>query len=420
MTNGGMGFVIQANADINKTQLERLLKAADAPNTSHTALNNPTYALHLKTNVAPLSHFYLRNYDNDGDENDWKQYSAKEYFDKYGGQAKNGIGLQVCNEPGFGKDITDRLIPFMQESIARNIPISIGGFSVGVIPDSVAGWVVYDNFVQLLCSRPDLLTFDSHEYGLGVPTSGMITAQTKDGEVLYFTTALLRKDQWPKQFLGYITNAYHVGRVWHLMEYCRIKGYQKPTVDTGEGIIDFVSDVAAINNWGKSRPHTNPNPAIGHIRGYKSMGVFWPTEVAPGQSIQQTHMDMLAWARDVVYTPLGVRSMRIFTYGNSGKANTPLDWQDFDWNTDPDMQDVFWRYHMAHTPPPPPVDPPPVPEPPPPPKEYTYGHRVLLRGTSPDELSALETYFRLQIEAAKDSILPSMKGVTEIQVINGE
>lgn len=362
MTKSGIGFVIQANAEINKENLERLLRVTDSPKTSHTVLNNPEYANYLKSIIAPQSNIYCRNYDNDGDENDWKQYTPQAYFDKYGWQTRDGLGLQVANEPGFGKDILDRLIEFMLEAERRNIKVSIGGFSVGTTPDNPNGWAQYDNFVQQLCRRPDLFCLDAHEYGLVVPTSGMVTADTKPGEVLYFTTALFRKDQWTKSFAD-VTNAYHIGRIRHLMDYCKSKGYKFPTVDIGECPIDFVSDQQAINDWGKALPHTNPNPVIQHVRGYKSMGRVWPEQVAPGQSIQQTNMDVLEWMRDIVYAPLGVRSMRVFTYGNSGYPPAPTDWQDFDWNTDKAMQDVFYSWATAGTipTPPPPVEPPPIP-----------------------------------------------------------
>lgn len=366
MTKSGIGFVIQANADFNKSNLERLLRVTDSPLTSHTVLNNPEYANHLKANIAPQSNIYCRNYDNDGDENDWMQYTPQAYFDKYDWQTRYGLGLQVANEPGFGKDILDRFIGFMLEAERRNIKISIGGFSVGTTPDNPNGWAQYDNFVQQLCRRPDLFTLDTHEYGLVVPTSGMVTPATNPGEVLYFTTALFRKDQWPKSFAD-VSNAYHIGRIKHLIEYCRAKGYLRPTVDIGECPIDFVSDQESINNWGKSLPHTNPNPVLNHVRGYKSMGHVWPEQVAPGQTVQQTNMDVLMWMRDIVYTPLGVRSMRVFTYGNSGGDDNPkpTNWIDFDWNTDTAMQDVFYSWATAGTvpTPPPPVEPPPIPTP---------------------------------------------------------
>lgn len=357
MTKGGIGFVLQANADFNKANFERLARATNTPQTSHTVLNNPEYAAHLKANIAPKSHVYCRNYDQDGDENDWLQDPAA-YFNRYGWQAQGGLGLQVANEPGFGKPILDRLILFMQEAVARNIPISIGGFSVGTTPDNPNGWAQYDTFVQLLCSHPNLFTLDAHEYGLVVPTSGMVTADTKPGEVLYFTHALFRADQWPMDF-NRVSNAYHIGRIKHLFEYCRMKGYGKPTVDIGECPIDFVSDQQAINDWGKALPHTNPNPVIQHVRGYKSMGKVWPEQVAPGQSIQQTNMAVLKWMRTVVYDSIGVRSMRVFTYGNSGQAPAPTDWQDFDWNTDKAMQDVFYSWATADDLPP--VEPPTLP-----------------------------------------------------------
>lgn len=432
MTNkGGIGFVIQANAPLDQSRLERLLKAADAPNTSHTVLNNPTYAAHLKANVAPQSHFYLRNYDNDGDENDWKR-DPVEYFNQYEHQVLGkGLGLQIANEPGWGKDITDKLTRFMLEAERRNMPVSIGGFSVGVTPNSAAGWAEHDALVQTLCRRPDLFTLDAHEYGLGVPTSGMITAETKPGEVLYFTTALLRKDQWPTS-ITQLTNMYHIGRIKHFFDYVRSKGYKLPTVDIGECAFDFVSDQEAINNWGKSQPHTNPNPVIGHIRGYKSMGKFWPEKVDPPdpnaeneedrkpRSIQQTHMDSLAWVRTVIYNPLGVRSMRVFTIGNSGGDTSakPTNWIDFDWNTDHEMQDVFWRYQMAPTPPPP-VEPPPEPKPEPPPvTKVVSKHVITVTGTDLHAVSSVDTVLRMFAQAMEDGLV--IAGVDEIKVTNGE
>lgn len=338
----GIGFVIQANAPLDQAALEKVVRASDSPKTSHTVLNNPGYAAHLKANVAPRSHFYLRNYDEGGDEDDWRTYGAQKYFNKYESQVKgNGLGLQICNEPGFGKDVLDALVPFMLEAERRNIPVSLGGFSVGTIPDNPAAWAQYDAFVQQLCRRPDLFTFDEHEYGLAVPTSGMVTNQTKPGDALYFTRELLRKDQWPLSILN-TANSYHIGRIRHLFTYAASKGYGRPTADIGECLIDFVGEGGGpLDQWGKALPSTNPNKVISHVRGYKSFGSFWPQAVAPGQSIQQTYMDMLTWARRSVYDVLGVRSMRNYTWGNSGGANSVNDWQDFDWNTDPEMQRVF-------------------------------------------------------------------------------
>lgn len=336
----GIGHVIQANAPIDQAALEKVVRATDSPKTSHTVLNNPGYAAHLKANVATRSHFYLRNYDAGSDADDWRMWDVQKYFNTYGPQVQGkGLGLQLCNEPGFGKDVLDALLAFMLEAERRGIPVSIGGFSVGTTPDNAPAWAVYDNFVQQLCRRPDLFTFDAHEYGMAVPTSGMVTNDTKPGEALYFARALLRKDQWP-QSLAPVTNCYHIGRIRHLLAYAASKGYGKPTVDIGEGSIDFVGEGGGlIDQWGKKLPSTNPNKVIGHVRGYKSFGTYWPMAVAPGQSIQQTYMDMLTWVRTVVYDPLGVRSMRNYTWGNSGGGVE--DWQDFDWNTDPEMQRVF-------------------------------------------------------------------------------
>lgn len=366
MSRNGIGFVIQANAPID-ARIERLIQATNSPNTSHTVLNNPDYAAHLKSNVAPSSHFYCRNYDADGDENDWSQYQPVDYFNKYQWQvAGKGLGLQIGNEPGFGKPITQALTRFMIEAEKRGIPVSVGGFSVGTTPDSPGAWAEHDEFVQTLCRRPDLFTLDSHEYALGVPTSGMVTKDTKPGEVLYFTQHLLRKDQWPKS-VNELSNMYHIGRIGHLFAYCRSKGYNKPTVDIGECAIDFVSDVAEVSAWGKSLPHTNPNPVVQHIRGYKSMGRFWPEQVVSGQNVQKTHMDILEWVRGVVYDALGVRSMRVFTVGNSGSGAVAHNWVDFDWNDDIAMQDAFYQWAFSSAPPviPPLPTLPPLPELPP-------------------------------------------------------
>lgn len=361
----GIGLVIQANAPLNTAALEKQLAASNTPKTSHTVLNAPEYAAKLKREVCPQAHIYCRNYDSNGDENDLFQYSPKEYFDKYQWQtAGTGLGLQIPNEPGFGGDVIARAYLFMKEAERRNIPISIGGFSVGITPDSVAGWAQYDAFVQYLCARPDLFTLDAHEYGLVVPTYGMVTANTGAGDVLYFTRELLRIDQWPKSITE-LTNMYGVGRIKKLFDYAASKGYPKPVVDIGESLIDFVSDVPQIDAWGKALPSTNPNKIIGHVRGYKSLTRVWEEIVAPGFTTQETYAKAIAWARTVIYDAIGVRSMRLFTWGNSGAPNTVTDWVDFDVNTDPAMQAELFKLVSPVTPPPltPTPDPVPVPTP---------------------------------------------------------
>lgn len=360
----GIGLVIQANAPLNKPALEKQLAASNTPRTSHTVLNAPEYAAHLKAHVCPQAHIYCRNYDDDGDENDLFRYSPKAYFDKYQWQtAGTGLGLQVANEPGFGADVIAQMYLFMKEAERRNIPISLSGFSVGTTPDTVAGWALYDAFVRYLCERPDLFTLDVHEYGLVVPTYGMVTPQTGAGDVLYFARELLAIGQWPKSITD-LSNMYGVGRIKKLFDYVASKGYPKPVVDIGECLIDFVSDVPQINAWGKSLPSDNPNKVIGHVRGYKSLTRYWADKVATELSTQQTYAKMIAWARTVIYDAIGVRSMRLYTWGNSGAKNTVTDWVDFDIDTDPVMQGELLKLVTVKPPePPPPVEPPPPPKP---------------------------------------------------------
>jgi hypothetical protein len=351
MTNNFWGYVIQANVPINEPALEKHLRLIK-PELVHV-LNNPTYGAHLKRNVIPDSKIFLRHYDQDGDGNDWIQYSPKDYFEKYAWETMNGaLGLQICNEPGFGRDVTQRLVSFMAEGVKRGIPVAPGGFSVGSPPGTVAAWAVHDDFVKIICEHPTLLSYSAHEYWQVLPTSGMVTKDTKPGEQLYFANHLRDISEWPSN-INQLTNMFHVGRCKAFVDYARSKSYGAPVIDITEHGVDDVEG-GKLKEWKLSLLNGQ------NIRGYKPCDQQWQAWFGLPRPV--TYTTMLAWIRDTIYKPLGVRGATLFTWGNSGKAGTSEDWQTFDCATDPDFQAALEKLVALPVPPPPPQPP----EPPPP------------------------------------------------------
>lgn len=371
MTNSFHGYIIQANVPLDEPALEKHLRIL-RPELIHV-LNNPSYAAHLKRNVIPDSKVYLRHYDADGDGNDWVQYSPQSYFDKYAGETMGGaLGLQICNEPGFGRDVTQRLVGFMAEAVKRNIPTDPGGFSVGTPPAAAAAWSEHDDFLHIICQHPDLLSYSAHEYFEVLPGSGMVTSQTKPGEFLYFATHFLKMSDWPKA-ISVLSNMFHVGRIKAAVDYAAGKGYGKLPIHITEHGCDDVE--------GTLKPWKLSLRKGAEIRGYKPCDDQWFEWYSLPRA--EVYMAMLEWIHQTIYKPLGVKGALLYTWGNSGKAGTAEDWQTFDIATDPDFQKQIETYavsQLAHdtTPVPPPI-PVPVPTPPPPIPLPTQEHVDLIR-----------------------------------------
>lgn len=353
MVNSFYGYVLQANIPVNESQFERHLRLIK-PEILHV-LNNPTYAAYLKRNVIPDTHVFMRHYDADGDGNDWIQYSPIEYFNKYAVETMNGaLGLQISNEPGFGRDVTQKLVGFMAEGIKRGIPVAPGGFSVGTPPGSVGEWAVHDDFVKIICDNPTLLSYSAHEYFQGLPTSGMVTAQTQPGEQTYFATHMRAIKDWPTS-ITQLSNMFHVGRVKAFVDYANSRGYRKPVIDITEAGVDDVEG-GKIKEWAQSLRNG------ANLRGYKTWDQQWLEWFGLPRAVAYT--TMLAWIRNTIYKPLGVRGATLFTWGNSGQAGTSQDWQSFDCATDPDFQASLEKLVAAGMPPTIPLPPPPPPPPP--------------------------------------------------------
>ncbi len=340
MTNSFYGYVLQANVPVNESQLERHLRIIK-PEILHV-LNNPTYAAYLKRNVVPDTHVFMRHYDADGDGNDWIQYSPQAYFDKYAWETMSGaLGLQISNEPGFGRDVTQKLVGFMLEGVKRNIPVAPGGFSVGSPPGTITAWAEHDDFVKIICDHPTLLSYSAHEYFQGLPTSGMVTAQTKPGEQLYFAEHMRAISDWPTS-ITQLSNMFHVGRVKAFVDYAKSRGYGKPTIDITESGVDDVEG-GALKAWAQSLKNG------ANLRGYKTWEQQWMEWFGLPRAVAYT--TMLAWIRNTIYKPLGVRGATIFSWGDSGKAGTSQSWETFDCATDPDFQTELEKLVAAGMPP---------------------------------------------------------------------
>lgn len=387
MTNNFYGYVVQANVPINEPALEKHLRVLK-PEIVHV-LNNPPYAGHLKRNVIPDSHIYMRHYDADGDGNDWIQYTPQAYFDKYAWETMHGaVGLQICNEPGFGRDVTQKLVGFMAEGVKRGIPVAPGGFSVGSTPGTVGEWAVHDDFVKIICEHPDLLCYSTHEYWQVLPTSGMITAQTQPGEQLYFANHLREISDWPSS-IDQLTGMFHVGRCKAFIDYAQSKGYGKAIVDISEIGVDDVEG-GRLKEWRLSLLNGQ------HIRGYKPCDQQWLEWFGISRAI--TYTTMLAWIRNVIYKPLGVRGAAIFTWGNSGRAGTSENWETFDCSTDVDFQTALEKMVTLQAPPPvviptpptAPTEPPPPYVPPSMPVLTPYGRIAVHLRAIADELDKLD------------------------------
>src|SRR5262249_4793492 len=88
----------------------------------------------------------------------------------------------------------------------------------------------------------------------------------------------------------------------------------------------LVRDNAVMNAYFEALPSS-----VGaHIRGYKSLEKVW--QPLFGKSLQESYMICLRWLWLTILQPIGVRSARLYCWGNTGM------WGDFDISTDPAMQ----------------------------------------------------------------------------------
>lgn len=323
--------------------------------------------------------------------------------------------LYTTNEPGYDKGIIDWHVRLMELAAKERVPLVVGNFAVGI--PRPEDWPLARRMLELLDEHRDLFILGLHEYGCGVLTSGLVGGDPTgmalvDGKLTGpHHVNYIWPENWPKSIEG-ITQ-FHAGRFNFLVQYCKSIGLRPPRVILTEHGMDDLQD---IKFWSSK---LKVNPKYLNIRGWKSLTDQWNDWYhARGWSPERAYFEQLKWADRTLYRNTIVEGQCVFSWGHSSEM-----WEQFDIAEALELQTLLMEYARdVATPPPPPVDPPPKPEPetPPPAKEYTYGHKVVIRGTNPDELSALETYFRLQVQAAKESILPSMKGVTEIQVVNGD
>lgn len=336
MSSSPLGYVLEG--DIDKAKFER--HVAFIRPISSTIINNHQYALHLKRNVIPATEIYIRNVDADGDGNDSTQYTPQNYFDKYAPLlGDKALGLQFGNEGDFGPEAAAKLIPFMQEAVKRKIKLSLPGVAVGNTPSAANGWAMYHEFVDYACHHRDYIAVDLHEYFLALPTSGMITAQTQPGDVLYFTHALRSPEQWENKSLPDFTNFYHVGRCGHLFTYAKSKGWPAPVVDLGEFGSDFVKDNPTIEQWARK---IIPSNGAANIDGFRSLYDYWRNQF-PKTSPSETFFKMLQWLWEKILQPLGVRSARLFEWNDGSR------WQNFNVAAEPSLQ--LWLESFPLTPP---------------------------------------------------------------------
>lgn len=373
------GYVLQADTDFDKRRFEQHVSITKPA--SLTIINNAPYAVYLKQNVIPQSEVYIRNIDIDGDGNDFDQYTPETYFNKYAPLTGGVCGLQFCNEPAFNPDTAQRMLPFFQEAVKRQIKVSGPGIAVGNTPPSPDGWSYYHDFLDYVCHHPFYITLDMHEYFGGLPTSGMITRETRGGDVLYFSRELKKPEQWQPKTIADFTNTYHVGRCQHAFTYARSKGWDAPVIDISEFGADFVRDNDLIETWLRGLPSIGaPN-----VEGYKTLQEYWRREF-PQWTLQQSFYEMLSWLWTHILKPIGVRSTRLFVWNDGSR------WKNFNVSNDSALLLWFETFSIGSNIPTTPIPTPtPLPTPPIPPVVPDKAHILEVLNTLRIKGTALQS-----------------------------
>lgn len=259
------------------------------------------------------------------------------------------------NEPGFDEKLIEWTYGVIEEALLLGQPVVIFNLAVGN-PQNVDAWNDAHDVLELACKYPDIIAIGSHEYFLGVPTSGFVggvPTELRDGNGRVIHPDYTRF--WPSKPLD-LGMLWHCGRVKVLFDYCKAQGWNKPRVVITEHGADNLRDLEA---WRKSLPVAD---GFTEIRGWHSLAKYWH-QLEPDYGTEDYFADALTYLDESVYRPLGVEGQLIFSWTNSP------DWKKmFDVSGSQMLLSRLAKYNTAD-------QPAPVPEPPAP--EYPHGTEAI-------------------------------------------
>lgn len=222
---------------------------------------------------------------------------------------KRNIYNHLHNEAGYSKEVLDWQLAVAKEMVKRKMPCAVGGWAVGNPP--IARIAESRPMLELLAEHRDLLILILNEYFAGAWVSGLVGADAKPGEYLYFTR-LIPHEKWPKTLDGF--TPYHCGRYHHWLAYCDSVGILHPRIHIGEFEADAVSDRTEIENWRKGLLRVDPAK---EPRFYTTLAAQWKNWW-PHWSLEEALFHQVKACLETIYNDPAIEAVYFFTFGDSG------------------------------------------------------------------------------------------------------
>lgn len=307
---------------------------------AHVVMNNFDAALTLKR-ALPDTLVIFRNWGSDGDENDYLQYTPRQWLDRNKQYAVEGIALYVLNEPPFNKVVIEWLIELCKINLepGYRFTLVLGNWATG--NPQPEQWALAIELLQLLAARPDLFILGLHQYAGAVVTSGLYGGWPDNAGVEPGKPGvgknLIPPANWPKSMLedGKPISRFHLGREWFLVTFCKREGITPPRIIVTEALFDDTSD---IDTWLKRLPASSP---YHNVRGFKSLRYQW-ARWFPDWSIDQAYFEQLKYALEVIWKDSPVEAVCLFCWGHSSQ-----DWEQFDVSGQTEFHQLLETYSAS-------------------------------------------------------------------------
>lgn len=308
------------------------------------------------------------------------------------------IWIYTNNESGDSDALHNYLSALLRQPQFKFV---VGNYSVGT--PQISRWKQLAPFLRLLDEQRHRAVLGGHEYFCVVPPSGVVGGSPVDTQ---YHPDYTKRENWPDAATMKGLTKWHCGRFEFLIAACTELGIKPPRILITEAGADDLSD---IKSWSETLPKTHPYTSI---RGWRTLWNAWRSFYGADVNVDKFYADCLIYLDKTVYKNSVVEGQLIFSWAAKEQ------WVQFD-ISGTDVPHHLLEYARAQSPtPPPPVEPPPipVPVPDPPAQTVTYGHRIHITGTDPENVKALDTYLRLIAQAAQEIIRPSMDGVSKVEI----
>lgn len=237
----------------------------------------------------------------------------------------NKVYINLNCEQGFNPDRVAFWTAAVLTASRLGAKLVIGNMASGTVRSGMGSdsndWLLAESLFKVLEAHPEHL-IGIHEYTQFFPWA------VSNGQ------SPVTRASWDKRpsSIDWSLPQWHIGRLYGIVEACDSLGLKVPNVLVTEAILDDMDDIAYLFGDRKAGITNIRTWDGGKARGWRSLSPQWSIWF-PGMDQGKLYADMLIWAWETVYMPLGfVKGMHVYCYGDaSGRAN----WSSFTVDSSP-------------------------------------------------------------------------------------